>query len=82
MSRSRVISLDPGFSFNVYATLLSTTLIDKKGMRDARVAPVEDSVPTVPHEHLAVVQIVVLDGVGHDTQRLKPGPYLWDEIPE
>jgi len=51
-------------------------------MRDARVAPVEDPVTAVFHEDLAVVEIVVLDRVGHDPEVFGPRPNLRYQIRE
>src|SRR5437773_1161143 len=51
-------------------------------MRNTRIAPVENAVMPVSKENLAVVQIVVLDRVGHDADLLGPRPHLRREIPE
>src|SRR5437870_11310784 len=51
-------------------------------MRNTRIAPVEDAVMAVSKEDLAVVQIIVLDRVGHDADLLAPCPHLRREIPE
>jgi hypothetical protein len=38
-------------------------------MRDDGVAPVQDQLPTILHEHLSVMQVVVLEGLGHAVRR-------------